>query len=540
VNDEGRERIHLDFEAVYVPTDVTWSDQVSALSDGWDDPRAIAMVSMSAFAGHAYLAFVTQLESLLAEADRPYERELTHALADNFLVSPELSGVANLKKALRARVGQVGRIASKERVLGASGRADRLAGYEFLHLPVPSTLAGAIEIVDEYCESLNGHPWALAVDELEIAPTAIARTVFSWLRSTEQRLILKLAMAPYAGESEIAISGLDSKEGEDFNVVNLTFGHKEDGYTFGRAMVEKYLERRSVTLQPEGWLGTSVFEATSSEYKHERGSTSYVPSGRRVQTMRRLSKKDAAFADFLGDRELDLEAAIFEADQRAADVRKHLAAIILRDRYFDDSGGRKTLKNAAVYSGMPALLAMTEGNPRLLTSYLSRVYEEWNRRTPTGRKRVPPDMQSREIKRLTARFRSFIQTFPVGEGHEGMNILQFTDSVGKEMRRRYYDPGVFPADPVTSFLVDSTASASLLELVGRGLNCGALVFVPSGAVASPLGSLRGKRIRLNYLLAAHHQLPISLGRAVSLTYLLDARAVDDQGELFELDEVEDD
>ena len=89
----------------------------------------------------------------------------------------------------------------------------------------------------------------------------------------------------------------------------------------------------------------------------------------------------------------------------------------------------------------------------------------------------------------------------------------------------------FNPDPPGSFVVDSNVSENLLDGLGKALNAGAIIYVPDPRGQTMLSSLRGKRFRLAYLLAPYYQLPIRLGRQVSLLSIL-AQGTEDQPSLF--------
>ena len=61
------------------------------------------------------------------------------------------------------------------------------------------------------------------------------------------------------------------------------------------------------------------------------------------------------------------------------------------------------------------------------------------------------------------------------------------------------------------------------ESLTRALNAGAIVYVPDEDGQLLLASLRGKRFRLSYLLAPTYHVPLRLGRAVSLSKILNTK-----------------
>ena len=172
--------------------------------------------------------------------------------------------------------------------------------------------------------------------------------------------------------------------------------------------------------------------------------------------------------------------------------------------------------------------AMVEGNPRWLIGIGLRLLAE--QRTDGL---VSPSVQTREVKRAASRFRALLRTIPVPDGARPTQrgLLSALDLLGKYIHEQVV-LGDFTRDPVGSFIVDAHAPRWLLEVVGRSLNAGALIYIPDGDGEMLLSSLRGKRFRLSYLFAPYYGIPIRLGRAVSVMRALEiaARSADDTQE----------
>ena len=98
-------------------------------------------------------------------------------------------------------------------------------------------------------------------------------------------------------------------------------------------------------------------------------------------------------------------------------------------------------------------------------------------------------------------------------------LLSLLDRIGRAMRDGIVS-NVFQAEPPLSFIVDSNVSEDLHDALGKALNAGAIV--SEEVLGEPIhGSLRGKRCRLSYMLASSYNLPLVLGRPLSLGRLLE-------------------
>ncbi len=82
--------------------------------------------------------------------------------------------------------------------------------------------------------------------------------------------------------------------------------------------------------------------------------------------------------------------------------------------------------------------------------------------------------------------------------------------------------GPFRADTWETFEVDTKVPPEILSSLGRAVNAGAIVLVPSGdkLVLASERDLIGERFRVSYLLAPIYGLTLRLGKPVALTAIL--------------------
>ena len=528
-----RERV--DFTGVFISSDITWSAQLRALvSRGFESDHAelfvVAAFSTSVFKSltealayrsvrtvgtetrYRPLAVASDLESALA-------RELADALALDLRV-PSLMGV---RAALGARLNRLQQLASAEQTRGGDGRAERLAEMSELHIGFLPGVSAYLDRIEMFLPDAAGERWALLFDELELAPKAVRDTLLSSLRSVDDRLLFKLSVSPYNEDLSVLESALSAMPGHDYEEVVLTYGRKEDAYEFCERLFVSLLDDRLQTQNIAGHtLGRSQFDTEVDEWRDL--GTAYRPNSRLGRRLKKLADGDTTFRAYLAKNDIQL-ASLQQvgSGERAAEVRKvtSLAAVRLAFRTTDDEfkRTRKRFRGGRapqVYAGASSLFAMVEGNPRWLIAVSLRMLAE---QTDAGV--VRPAVQVREVSRAVARFRALLRTIPVEAGPKGTQrgLLSVVDRVGEYIFREVVvDP--FNPDPVGSFTVDSHAPPWLLDTIGRALNAGALIYVPDRAGEMLLSSLRGKRFRLSYLFAPHFRIPIRLGRAVSISHIL--------------------
>lgn len=528
-------RQRIDFTGVFISSDITWSAQLKALVARGFEPDHAELFVVAAFSTSVFKSLTEALAYRCVAADgdeiryRPLEvpsdvesalaRELVDALAVDLRV-PSLMGV---RAALGARLNRLQQIASSEQTRGSDGRAERLADTPELHTGFLPGVSAYLDRVEMVVPHAAGERWALLFDELELAPRAVRDTLLSSLRSVDDRLLFKLSVSPYNEDLAVLESALSAMPGHDYEEVVLTYGRKEEAYEFCERLFVSLVDDRLQTPGiAEQILGRSEFETEAEEWRDL--GTAYRPNSRLGRRLKRLAEADKSFRAYLAKNRIQVDnLEQVGSGERAAEVRKitSLAAVRLAFRTTDGEFERTKKRIRAgrapqVYAGASSLFAMVEGNPRWLIAVSLRMLAE---QTEAGV--VRPAVQVREVSRAVARFRALLRTIPVEAGPTGTQrgLLSVVDRVGEYIFRDVVVDNFTP-DPVGTFTVDSHAPPWLLDTIGRALNAGAFIYVPDRAGEMLLSSLRGKRFRLSYLFSPHYRIPIRLGRAVSISHIL--------------------
>lgn len=272
-------------------------------------------------------------------------------------------------------------------------------------------------------------------------------------------------------------------------------------------------------------LGPSEFETSRDEWVHS--GTAYKPGSRLERRFLKLAKKDRSFRAYLAQRHIDpTKLNLLRGDERAAEIRKITSLVAIRNTFrgADEENSEKSKpqkrsrKNPDLYRGATSLFAMVEGNPRWFIGIIGGLLQTYSREEGL----ISPALQSDEVTKATNRFRALLKTIPcpaTRRNERPRGVLSVLDPVGKFLFRAVVTEDFNP-DPPGTFTVDAQTDSSLLLSLGRALNAGAIVYVPDEDSQLVLGSLRGKRFRLCYLLAPHYGIPIRLGRAVSLSAII--------------------
>jgi hypothetical protein len=543
-------RRSINFTGVFIATDVSWREQISALGNLQLEPEYARILSIAAFSTHVLRALVMSMEQRVAKAAASSgvpqhrrveitvegESQLVREVSRNWHLRPTLPTLLSLRYSLSSRLSEIYELGSRETLLPKEGRGERLASVPYLHLDFLKSATLAIEIFDDATSQGRGR-WALLFDELELAPEWILSKLVNSLRSVDDRFLFKLSMSPFSRDVTGFESALSATPGHDYDVIPLWYAHKEEGYTFCRALLTSMIRARgNSTVEPEQLLGRSEFETPVEEWA-ETG-TAYRRGSRLQVRFARMAQRDKSFRDYLASRQIDPESLdVPEGDARAADIRKVTSLLVVRDAFRSDDSTEaaalhrrlRTRKNPPLYAGAKAVFAMSEGNPRWLKGIVGRLLTE---APHTGR--ITAARQNAEVREAAHRFRALLRTIPcppLPSNRTVRGLLSVLDLIG----RHFFNAVVlddFNPDPSGSFIIDSRTDPILVESLGRALNAGAIIYVPDNSSPLTLGSLRGKRFRLSYLLAPYYQLPLMLGKPVALSSILKSEPA---GNLFGLE-----
>jgi len=527
----------IDFTAIFVATDISWSEQLSVIGLGALEPEFTQKLALACFTTHSLKAVVTAFQQRLGSrhttVQRPVRRVEIKPSVEALIVSEiakvwRIEGIApsfySLRQALTRRLVDIRELGSRESSLSTTGRQERLASTAYLHLPFLPAAASAIEIFEDALEIPEGK-WAYSFDELELAPEIIQRELIQSIRSTDDRFLFKLALNPFTTNTYLLQSALSPAPGQDFDQISLWYAEKRVAHSFCNDLWRELARQSGVPdWSPRDVLGASYFESSEEDTESERGA--YAPGSRWAKRFQALAGKDQTFRSYLDRRKIDLQKLhLMDEETRAAEVRKIAPIVALREFYLrgdnlDDQALQsiRSRKTAALYTGADSIFSLTEGNPRIFIGLVGSLLLTARGRTSST---VPPQIQAEQLLAASEKFLATLRTIPVEKTNEssGVGVLNLLRSIA----RYFHDDAVkdeFKAAPVGGFTIDAKTPDGILQVLGQALNAGAIIYVPDDEGKVILTSLRGKKFRLSYLLAPIYGFPIRMGRDIALSRIL--------------------
>jgi hypothetical protein len=475
---------------------------------------------------------VSTLAHLTVDLSRPCEVEIVRQLCIGWKLPDEPFSFSTLRITLMKRLNDILAIAKRESLSSDDKAINNLQDTEFLHL---DTLVAATYGTTVFSE-LAGCPdrnWALLFDELEIAPVEIQRILFKSLRSGQKPLLLKLSLSPVDKTYVANPDGKGPTPRQDYRTVELWYPKKEGAYPFSEHLVASMIEADLGNAKsPEEVFGDSEFDAPAGE---ERKRT-YGVGGKAYERFKLLAERDPSFASYLNAHRIDLESLDSLPEKDRAELIRRIASIVIVRETFRGTprseanrvASGRSRKNPTIYAGAHSLFAIAEGNPRWLIGIFKPLIQE--SRTKGGRCR--PERQAEEIANAAHTFRALLATFPYHAEGRNVGLLNLLDRIGDSFFRAVV-VDEFSAQPALSFKVDKSCDDHVVNALERAVNAGAIVYVPAPGEGVVLASIRERRFRLSYMLAAAYRLPLLLGLEANLSGIIAKPSSSKALELFE-------
>jgi hypothetical protein len=205
------------------------------------------------------------------------EEQFVKLVAPNLDVRPALPSLLGLELALEGRLDAIN---------SGEGAAPFTVG----------SFPSKISLLVSAFNGLTGKDdrrWALLFDELEIAPTSVKSFLLSGIRSFDERVVVKLALAPYMDDVGFERNPASPQPLHDYHTIQLTYPNKDDATNFGTELFAKTFERIGVDspaleLLFEPPVGGSQFGRRGNQKR--RG----VP-----EEFKALALKDTSFAQYV-------------------------------------------------------------------------------------------------------------------------------------------------------------------------------------------------------------------------------------------------
>lgn len=525
-------RSNIGFTGIFVPADIAWSEMIEAMKESSFSSQAGDLVAKSIYCTNVLLATVDAMNARISKTPNLPEPQYRHVVPDRnklhsaliiicnyWGIKPTILSLSGIRASLQQRLIDTQSLVRELSLKTGATFDDLVAAMPYIHLELNTIVQSAlIEFDEAICD--EGAKWALMFDEFEIAPVEIQETVFRRIRSTNEKLIYKIGLAPCTPHTLTSLKTVAPiSEGNDFKRTVLWYPDKNSAVTFSEqiflAKVAGYPQFRG--RSPNEILGKTAY------LTEDDGGKPYGKGDDWESIFVSLRNKDKDFAKFLEDRHIDPTNLETSSDTpTGSTVRKIAPLIAFRDAYRREgsgaSKGRKKLTFA--YSGASAIFAICEGNPRWLIGIINMMLGAQQ----SNSNKILPSIQVDKVLRATEAFAAMLSTVATHQPI-GLQTDQPIDRILRQIGDYFFQRVVkdkYTEEPPLSFEVDSKVSAQMENALQIAFNHGAIVNIPDNdGQDNNFETLRGKRFRLAYLLAPRYKLPLRATKIVALSRIIE-------------------
>ncbi|NBC31057.1 MAG: hypothetical protein GVY13_00090 [Alphaproteobacteria bacterium] len=522
----------IDYFAIYIPSDFTWNPKFRLPLSGGFDENTSDLFSIALFNSHIRLAICDTLEwisklslnySLPNYSEFCIKTEMIERIALN--LSQEWQIVSHFPGVFGLRHGVVKQIKSIQKAISMSAVQNKDASEALDGIPgvgemFLDDLLSLATLFDGICECKAR--WAFCVDELEIAPEIIKKTVWQSARSFDQRFLIKVSASPF-DKSLVSLFGAKMPmRGHDFHFENLSERNSHEVQEFTNELVKQLISTRlGLSIEPADLFGDSIFFSGDDEIPR------LAKGGPYQRYFKQLALKDKSFAEFLGNKNVDLNKLDAGTENQKAQIRKHISLVVLRNHFLFQQESKshydtrsKRLKGVRgvpeIYTGKKNLFAICEGNPRWIIGLIGSLLDP---ALLAKQKKISRSQQATNIGQSITSMLMLLSAIGDNErSPHGITLVNLVDLIGNAFNEEVLGEE-FNQDPVLSIKIDDKVNERIVDLIGAAINQGALIVIPEKEPVKP-GSIRGRRVRLSFLLAPHFRIPLMRGRAIQLSTII--------------------
>lgn len=526
----------IQYTGIYVPSDVAWGAMVDSLEDnGKLNPDCYKLLSEAAFITSVFQACISALEDRLTlTEDAPFANykvvSLTKSAQEEVLKKItrlwRLTGVSlsfsGLREALKLRMVEIKDKARELVYKPGHNVQDLFEKIPYANLPVEECVEAALGYFDEAIGERDSR-WALLFDEFEIVPFDLQKVIMAKLRSTNSKIIYKIALAPCGHHTQINLDSFNSDPINDYKPVTLWYKDKNATLKFCSKLLTSKISNddssSNILEQAQNLFGKSIYaDVTSNEEDDTPKSNDW--NGKWEAYFISLEKKDKSFKDFLTKKNID--ASNLNSDLSI--IRKIAPLVAFREAFIGDTGVPKAPKNFSdFYTGWEAFATISEGNPRWFIGMLNTMLSEIRHR---NLKSVPKSVQFEKINTTTDSYCAMLKLLAKEHKQVGLitknPVFTLLKDIGDYFHERIIKHN-FAEEMPLSFVVDKGISLEIENILKIAFNHGAIVCLSEHRDTKQFHSLTDLRFRLAYLLAPELKLPLRGTKEIALSTILRTR-----------------
>jgi hypothetical protein len=522
-DDLGHIKNKIDFNGVFIPTDRVWKEQIDSLGNGIFTKDEKEIFSTSIFTTHVLYQLSVSFEYKTKNYEHDLTSEFIYEISSAWGLNLRSYSFRSLTSSLIKRKGEIPRLVNALKRFTLEERNIHLKddNFSYLYNDVVQLINVSIDLFSTFFPNETPN-WALLFDELELAPKCVVQKLLDALRGSNDRLILKLSMAPFSPDVTVVKDIFSAMPGNDYDFVLLWNSQKKDSNReFSANLLKSMLEDRGLnSLRPDEIFGRPTLILRSQVFK-----IAY--------------NRDLTFKKYIDDKSIDIDKIDeLNSNEKYSIVGK--VAPILRLRNVARKSQEENKQPSYVslkslpdyYSGTDSLFDILEGNPRWFIGVITSLLDEYE----LTKIKIKPARQLQELKKTLDKFLLLLRTIPSPITNNNKKNSQGVD-FAINLIGEYFKENMILADfherPRGSFVVDNLIDETIQSSLGAALNAGALVHITKDLSQVFLTDLSEQRFRLSYLLSPKYSLPLSLMAPINLSNILNKKDDKYEPSLFE-------
>jgi hypothetical protein len=505
-----------DFEAIYIPSDVRWSYELSSISRDISDDQVLAERTQRAAVAVSCVSEITRtFEMMLFREDELLVR-VARRLIEQFRIKEAIPTFGDIRLAL-LRIGETLRNAIVKRDIRALSNVLDAIPASFTGHAIDPLISACTLFLESVPSDLRPKRWALCFDELEIAPLWLKNELLNSFRSVDQPFLFKLTWSPV-----LPLDIMNQQHAQqDYATIPMWHSHANDARPFARELKTRIIRQRlnDRRITPRQLFGTSPF---AQEERVGEANDVYAEGSEIWRSMVELARRDPSFRDFLVQQGLNPENPISDNIQKRDVCLRKIKPIVLVRETFRGAQKQRSRKRPTLYAGEEAIYSMSEGNPRLLYGIVNELLDASLAKQRYDRtKFVSQGLQARILAQVSRRTKAGIAAYPTQTKSPRLHLSFLLDKLGALLHQELVG-AAFNSDPAGSFFVDQSIDSGLLSEIERGLLIGAFIAVGKSNTDVPTAVV-GCRIRLSYMLSPTYKLlfrnyhQMALSRALKIS-----------------------
>lgn len=355
---------------------------------------------------------------------------------------------------------------------------------DFFSTEIFEPIQFAIRMISNFSEKLSNSDWLFFIDEAEFLTETHLRIINSYMRTSPDRVFIKMATLPYYHKTLETNIGVPLQPDDDFEYVyldaasiyELNFKSRQI-YTFARELfrkrIEYYLKRGpSLTLSPENMeimsdldlvLRISPFEDPKCLPENIEDALRWIQPYVNEVTFQRASK--------LSNKKVTKE----RRKKFGSEMWRKITGMILLIEDVRSNSGNSQM---SCYSGTETFIRCTDGIPRLIINLFQEVSREavkvYNRNDGNLNKFVnknKPILSQRAQTRVLMSFaeKRFSKVYQIPR--VGLELKGLCETIGDYFFNKLHKEKI-STDIVGSFTVDEKINERLWSLIKEGIAFG--------------------------------------------------------------------